>query len=714
MTEDAGNNKVVAEVNILDEILETPEDIFDDLAAELKNEEKKAGKKKIAQPVVQVSVNKTAKQTKPPPKRVRVVKKIVPTEGTVQNQPVLKITRLQAKKAGVVPVKPTAAITRTATSIPKINTATTKTPAKTPNKIPAKPLVAAAKTDKSPVVKEPVVTKTPVKVVKKPLTKPTATPGGNLVARIPAVKSEDKSVAEASKSAVEAKSVKKVQEPVTKSVKVEKPDVKDAAKPVKKTVDNKTVGVKTAAKKEAEESREPKGVKCPSNDGDEGEGDRLNVTVTSDEIGEGDDAVEYDTRSEASSSSDISDASSSDLSSPLTTSSSISSTSISDADDRERRRSRSHRRKRRHEISPIVYDRRSRSGERSPKRSKVSSSVSRKDYSAKLKYLFRDARFYLIKSNNHENVVLSKAKGVWSTPPQNEAKLNQAYRESRNVILIFSVKESGKFQGFARVSGESRRDVPPIQWVLPPGLSARALGGVFHLDWICRRELPFPKTQHLYNAWNDGKPVKIGRDGQEIEPKVAEELCRLFPVDENVDINEILHKSKRASRGRPRSWERRHDRRHERHHHHHLHHRHHQPSYRDSSARRRSHHPEDDYGPRTKRSRNEYYEGMYKDGRHDRPALGRYGMRRDSIMNGGYHDYVRDFHSRPPLPPMAFGPPQPYPPMEPPPYYRGPPHPDFGMRSNRPDKRSYERSVDDFLRRTAHPSRSDRRYRDRR
>ena len=52
------------------------------------------------------------------------------------------------------------------------------------------------------------------------------------------------------------------------------------------------------------------------------------------------------------------------------------------------------------------------------------------DQTSKLKYVFRDARFFLIKSNNHENVALAKAKGVWSTPPQNEAKLNQAYKVS--------------------------------------------------------------------------------------------------------------------------------------------------------------------------------------------------------------------------------------------------------------------------------------------
>ena len=51
-----------------------------------------------------------------------------------------------------------------------------------------------------------------------------------------------------------------------------------------------------------------------------------------------------------------------------------------------------------------------------------------------------------MKSHNFENVSLAKAKGVWSTPPQNEYKINQAFDQCSNVILIFSVKESGRFQ----------------------------------------------------------------------------------------------------------------------------------------------------------------------------------------------------------------------------------------------------------------------------
>ncbi len=81
-------------------------------------------------------------------------------------------------------------------------------------------------------------------------------------------------------------------------------------------------------------------------------------------------------------------------------------------------------------------------------RSSQSRSFGRRDYNSLLRYFFKDSCFFVMKSNNHENVALSKARGVWSTPPQNENKLNRAFKEFRNVILIFSVKESGKFQGF--------------------------------------------------------------------------------------------------------------------------------------------------------------------------------------------------------------------------------------------------------------------------
>ncbi|RVE66215.1 hypothetical protein OJAV_G00124810 [Oryzias javanicus] len=186
----------------------------------------------------------------------------------------------------------------------------------------------------------------------------------------------------------------------------------------------------------------------------------------------------------------------------------------------------------------------------------VESRTPPKDPTSRLRYILRDARFFLIKSNNHENVSLAKAKGVWSTLPVNEKKLNAAFRSARSVILVFSVRESGKFQGFARLASESQHGGSPIHWVLPAGINAKMLGGVFKIDWLCRRELPFIKTAHLSNPWNEHKPIKIGRDGQEMEPDVGAQLCGLFPLDENVDVHQVArrirHKRRTPTEPRPR------------------------------------------------------------------------------------------------------------------------------------------------------------------
>jgi len=268
--------------------------------------------------------------------------------------------------------------------------------------------------------------------------------------------------------------------------------------------------------------------------------ERLDIPENGEPVGGDDD---LDTRSEVSSSTGVTR--SSRATHPLSSDTSSShSPSASEKEDEGDDESRGHKRKRRKNPSPHNNK------DQLPKCSKEEpEGKSRKyDYATKLNYLFRDARFFLMKSNNAENISLAKNKGVWSTPPQNEAKLNQAFRQCRNVLLVFSVKESGKFCGFARLSIESRRDTSPVQWILPPGLSSRALGGVFRIDWISKKDLSFTRVMHLYNPWNEGKPVKIGRDGQEVENHVGEELCRLFAEDSDVEWSSVLRRSKESAR----------------------------------------------------------------------------------------------------------------------------------------------------------------------
>ncbi|KAK7073690.1 YTH domain-containing protein 1, partial [Halocaridina rubra] len=250
-------------------------------------------------------------------------------------------------------------------------------------------------------------------------------------------------------------------------------EVKDSPTKIKKE-DAKEIAAKKAKLKERQDvartKREPKKKIKPKKEGDGEDVDKL--------VEEGD--MEFDTRSEASSDHQFTDDEPS--MSEASRASSISRES-SGGKEIEEEEEEKEERKRIHCLS----DNSLKSVEEPVKKPKELISIKKKyDYVTKINYMFRDARFFLMKSNNAENIQISKSKGVWSTPPQNEAKLNQAFREARNVVLIFSIKESGRFCGFARLAGESRRDLPAVSWELPPGLSARALGGIFELDWISR------------------------------------------------------------------------------------------------------------------------------------------------------------------------------------------------------------------------------------
>lgn len=55
-------------------------------------------------------------------------------------------------------------------------------------------------------------------------------------------------------------------------------------------------------------------------------------------------------------------------------------------------------------------------------------------------------RYFIVKSCNRENLELSVQQGVWATQRSNEAKLNEAFDSTENVILIFSVNRTRHFQ----------------------------------------------------------------------------------------------------------------------------------------------------------------------------------------------------------------------------------------------------------------------------
>jgi len=65
-------------------------------------------------------------------------------------------------------------------------------------------------------------------------------------------------------------------------------------------------------------------------------------------------------------------------------------------------------------------------------------------------------------------------------------------------------------------------------------------GRNFRLMWLKLTELPFTRTQHLHNPYNENKPVKVGRDCQEIEPSVGVQLVSLLYQTEDSTLHALI------------------------------------------------------------------------------------------------------------------------------------------------------------------------------
>lgn len=187
-------------------------------------------------------------------------------------------------------------------------------------------------------------------------------------------------------------------------------------------------------------------------------------------------------------------------------------------------------------------------------------------------------RYFILKSLTQDEFDVSMQTGLWSTQPHNEPILDQAFRTSPEVFLIFGANKKGCFCGYAIMRGPIRpsksgsskskdsgvdlsgvpfsvtspgelgagEELPeyPLHPLEPPKLSRENTDGVkrqdmissspngidtkgprqFKIEWVRKRELPFHRIRHLRNPWNQDKEVKVSRDGTELEPTVGDAL----------------------------------------------------------------------------------------------------------------------------------------------------------------------------------------------
>ncbi|KAG8678401.1 hypothetical protein FRC09_019868, partial [Ceratobasidium sp. 395] len=53
---------------------------------------------------------------------------------------------------------------------------------------------------------------------------------------------------------------------------------------------------------------------------------------------------------------------------------------------------------------------------------------------------------------------------------------------------------------------------------------AEGWGRPFKIKWMKTEKLPFHRTRHLRNPWNNDREVKVSRDGTEVEPSIGQRL----------------------------------------------------------------------------------------------------------------------------------------------------------------------------------------------
>ena len=135
---------------------------------------------------------------------------------------------------------------------------------------------------------------------------------------------------------------------------------------------------------------------------------------------------------------------------------------------------------------------------------------------------FENARFFIIKSTNKENVDISQKNSEWATTQSNQKKLNEAF-QSNYVVLIFSINKSGCFQGYTIMTSYISDKVSSC-WLNENSVK---LGGSFTVQWLCQCEFPFTKVRNLVNPINNNEPVIKSRDTQELPRDIGTILCNM-------------------------------------------------------------------------------------------------------------------------------------------------------------------------------------------
>ncbi|GAB68499.1 YT521-B-like family protein [Plasmodium cynomolgi strain B] len=151
-------------------------------------------------------------------------------------------------------------------------------------------------------------------------------------------------------------------------------------------------------------------------------------------------------------------------------------------------------------------------------------------------------KIFIIKCNQISHLYLSILYGVWATGKNNTRKFITLFKENYTIIFLFSVNESGGFQGYAKMVTMPIKNLYENLW----GPITKRLGGNFRIQWIKIAKIDFDAFKNMKNPCNENLPLKKSRDGTELPLNLASIICnRIYALPSEDFLAGTIYEYKR-------------------------------------------------------------------------------------------------------------------------------------------------------------------------
>ena len=175
----------------------------------------------------------------------------------------------------------------------------------------------------------------------------------------------------------------------------------------------------------------------------------------------------------------------------------------------------------------------------------------------------KNAKYYIARSYNIEDILVSIQTGTWCSNDQGNRKLNHGFRENRSsnapVYLLFSINGSKHFCGAAEMASFVDFKAKDNIWFS----NKNKWRGRFKVKWIYVKDVPNAKMNHIKLENNEDKPIAFSRDGQDVPQEKGEEALRFIHnyahektvLEDTEKMNIVLEKLEGGGRDDPRRAE---------------------------------------------------------------------------------------------------------------------------------------------------------------